>query len=48
MKHFLDCIENNKIPRTSGIEERNSLAVIEEGYRSMQEDKAIKIEIRMS
>jgi hypothetical protein len=47
MKHFLDCIEHNKEPKTSGIEERNSLAVIKEGYRSMEEDKVITVALRM-
>lgn len=46
MKHFLSCINNNTEPKTSGIEERNSLAVIEAGYRSMREDQAIKVEMR--
>ena len=46
MKHFLSCIDNNTEPKTSGIEERNSLAVIEAGYRSMREDQAVKVEMR--
>jgi predicted dehydrogenase len=46
MKHFLSCINNNTEPKTSGVEERNSLAVIEAGYRSMREDQAVKVEMR--
>jgi len=48
MQHFLHCIETNSDPRTSGIEERNSLAVVEAGYRSMSEDRAIEVEMRKS
>ncbi|KXB00672.1 hypothetical protein AKJ41_03835 [candidate division MSBL1 archaeon SCGC-AAA259O05] len=46
MGHFLDCIREEKTPRTSGIKERNNLAVIEAGYKSMAKNKAIEVGIR--
>ena len=46
MTHFLHCIKNNSEARTSGIEERNSLAVIEAGYQSIRENRAIKVNMR--
>ena len=46
MEHFIDCIQNSKKPITSGIQERNTLAVIEAGYQSMSTGQAIDVDIR--
>jgi predicted dehydrogenase len=46
MEHFLNCIKENREPRTSGIEERNSLAVVQAGYQSMRGDRAVEVEMR--
>ena len=48
MEHFLYCIKNNSEARTSGIEERNILAVIKAGHQSIREDLAIKVNMRKS
>ncbi|NIQ06277.1 MAG: hypothetical protein GWO20_11310, partial [Candidatus Korarchaeota archaeon] len=43
---FLNAIERQKTPITSGFNERNTLAVIEAGYQSMRRGNAIPVDLR--
>lgn len=46
LSHFVDCLHGETEPRTGGLRERNSLAVVEAGYRSMSEDGAVTVDRR--
>lgn len=42
--HLVNCIDNNKAPLTSGIEETQSLQVVLAAYQSAREGAAIDID----
>jgi len=43
MREFLDAIRERREPLTSGRSERESLAVVEAGYRSMATGKEVAL-----
>jgi predicted dehydrogenase len=44
IKHFLDCIDHDKIPITSAAEETKNLKVVLAAYQSIAENRPVKIE----
>jgi predicted dehydrogenase len=44
--HFLDCLDGECDPRTSGLRERNTLAVVEAGYEAMETGGTVAVDRR--
>ncbi|MDA4114822.1 MAG: Gfo/Idh/MocA family oxidoreductase [Thaumarchaeota archaeon] len=44
IKHFVDCIKQNKTPATDAVEETKTLKVILAAYRSAQQNKPINVD----